>query len=131
MTNKQEDPKKAIAIKIAKTKALAGGRPVTVNPAPSAGMPGSDKMAQLKEVTITASPISSKKPEGPVGLISVSQFGGGSKTYLKDEVIKMLNDAGMSKEATSIKSMRSVRGDMSDILNRLITKGKIKPVQSL
>ena len=107
---------------------MAGGRKVTVSDKPQPGMPGSGKMAELKEVTITATPIKNKQPEAPVGLLSIAQFGGGSKTYLKDDVVKMLNDAGMSKEAGAIKGMRSVRGDMSDILNRLIGKKGVKAV---
>ena len=52
MANKVEDPKK-LAAKIAKTKALAGGREVTVNAKPSPGMPGSGKSATLSGVVIT------------------------------------------------------------------------------
>jgi predicted ATPase len=52
MAKKVEDPKK-LAAKIAKTKALAGGREVTVNATPSAGMPGSGKSAMLSGVVIT------------------------------------------------------------------------------
>lgn len=52
MANKVEDPKK-LAAKIAKTKALAGGREVTVNATPSPGMPGSGKSATLSGVVIT------------------------------------------------------------------------------
>lgn len=83
----------------------------------------------LNEVTITASPITKKETEKPVGLLSVSQFGGGSKTYLKDDIINMLSSVGMKKEAESLKGMRSVGGDMSDILNKLIGKKGIKAVK--
>jgi hypothetical protein len=62
MAKKVEDPKK-LAVKIAKTKALAGGREVTVNATPSAGMPGSGKSAALGEVVITAD---AKKPMSKV-----------------------------------------------------------------
>lgn len=52
MAKKVEDPKK-LAAKIAKTRALAEGREVTVNATPSAGMPGSGKSAMLGEVVFT------------------------------------------------------------------------------
>lgn len=127
MPNGIKDPKKLAKI-IAKTKQLAGGREVMVNKTVSAGMPGSGKASMLKEVEIVATPIKKKMQDLKEQTIDVAGFGNKSTSYKKRDIISALRRAGMSKEAGAVEALTStVRGDLSDVVNKIIEKKKIEP----
>lgn len=130
MAQKPEDPKK-LAAKIAKTRELAGGRKVTINATPSAGMPGSTKKATMGEVVITAEAPKKAAPEKKYQVgqsVNVKQFGGGSLSYDKQSLLKAAKGMGLGEKVSSILNAmggNTITGDASDLINTVIKKAKI------
>lgn len=131
MAKKIEDPK-TLAAKIAKTKAMAGDREVTVNKTPSAGFPGSGRPMMMKEVKVVAQAPSNQtmgKKISKVQGIAVGQLGGKKVNFGKEEVISALKSSGFTKEADALKSFTTIAGnELADVVNKVIKLKKIKPL---
>lgn len=135
MAQKIEDPK-TLAAKIAKTRAMSGGREVKVNATPSAGMPGSGKSRMLEEVKVVAQapqkPTMNEKKYQVGQYVVVKGFG---KVNV-NEINKLIKQSPELKKfitppsepmngASGIPTVRTYSGEQGDILLGLIKKNKI------
>lgn len=129
-----QNPGKKVAKLLEQTKKMAGDRKVTISDKPQAGMPGSGKMAELKEVVITAAPIKkAEEPKASVGLkVSVANAGNqGSLPYAMEDIYKLAKENRIGGVVNAIDNarktgvMNTIKGDDADILRSLIAKKKI------